>query len=179
MNKIGILYVSASIGLSLILLLQVSESPANAADREWRFNEHGRNIDIDICVMCTQTGPQGPQGEPGPQGPPGPDKELQVRTVVGDSQEVQSGDFVAATAICDPDEVVTGGGATTSYVSGEGSNVVNPSITEVGAPLNPTDGWSGAPLDAPNGWWFLYENPGPEPVTIAALAECAKLIDVP
>jgi hypothetical protein len=33
MNKIGILYVSASSGLSLILLLQVSESPANAADR--------------------------------------------------------------------------------------------------------------------------------------------------
>jgi hypothetical protein len=98
--------------------------------------------------------------------------------VVGDSQEVQPGEFGTATAICAPDEVVTGGGVS-SFVPGEGSNVVNPPMTDLGAPLNPTDGWSGAPLDAPNGWWFLYENPGPEPVTIVALAECAKLIDVP
>ena len=50
----------------------------------------------------------------------------------------------------------------------EGSNVVNPAMTDVGGPLN-----------APNEWFFLYENPGLEPVTIAALAVSAKLVDVP
>lgn len=35
----------------------------DATDRSWRYNEHGRNIDVDICVMCTQ----------------GSDQELQVR----------------------------------------------------------------------------------------------------
>jgi len=75
MNKPGIsLCFSVVIIVSVVLLLPSSESPANAADRNWRFDEHGRNIDIDICVMCTQPGPQGPQGpqgEPGPQGPKG------------------------------------------------------------------------------------------------------------
>ena len=39
--------------MSVVLLLPATESPANATDRNWRYGEHGRNIDIDICVMCT------------------------------------------------------------------------------------------------------------------------------
>jgi hypothetical protein len=71
------------------------------------------------------------------------------------------------TALSDPDEVVTGG-EVSEFVPVKGSNVVNPAMTDVGGPLN-----------APNEWFFLYENPGPEPVTIAALAVSAKLVDVP
>jgi hypothetical protein len=55
-------------------------------------------------------GPQGPQGIQGIQGPAGPDKELQVRSVAGNSVTIPSGQTRTATASCDPDEVVTGGG---------------------------------------------------------------------
>lgn len=85
MNKPDVyLSISMAVTLTVVLLLSSFESSANAADRNWRYNEHGRNIDIDICVMCTQpgsqgpqgpkgdTGPQGPQGLTGPQGEPGP-----------------------------------------------------------------------------------------------------------
>jgi hypothetical protein len=88
MNK-NYIYVCvfAFVIMSIALLLPATESPVNATDRSWRYGEHGRNIDIDICVMCTQPGPAGPpgpegpqgiqgpagpQGDTGPQGPPGP-----------------------------------------------------------------------------------------------------------
>jgi hypothetical protein len=43
----------------------------------WRYDAHGRNIDIDICVRCESPipGPPGPQGPPGEQGPAGPQGE--------------------------------------------------------------------------------------------------------
>ena len=34
---------------------------------------HERNIDIDICIRCTQPGPPGPPGQQGPAGPQGPE----------------------------------------------------------------------------------------------------------
>lgn len=72
MNKLDVyLGVSVSLTLTVLLLLPSFESPADATDRNWRYGEHGRNIEIDICVMCTQPGPAGPQGEAGPQGPKG------------------------------------------------------------------------------------------------------------
>ena len=39
----------------------------NASDRSWRYNAHGTNIDIDICIKCESPIP----GPPGPQGPTG------------------------------------------------------------------------------------------------------------
>lgn len=88
MNRASlVLCASIAFSLSVILFLPSSESEGNATDRNWRYNEHGRNIDIDICVMCTQPGPQGPQGpqgppgEQGPEGPPGPPAETPTGTV--------------------------------------------------------------------------------------------------
>jgi hypothetical protein len=52
-------------------------APAGASS-SWRYDEHGRNIDIDICVRCTSAtpGPQGPPGPPGQQGFQGPPGEV-------------------------------------------------------------------------------------------------------
>lgn len=105
-------------------------------------------------------GDTGPRGPPGEQGPPGPDKELQVRTVLGGSEEVQPGTTGQASAQCAADEFVTGGGASKDF------NEVNPGVRNLGDPLA-----------APDRWVFLYDNPGPHPVTIEAIAECAKLVD--
>lgn len=122
-------------------------------------------------------GPQGPQGEQGPrgdtgatglqgpqgeQGPPGPDKELQVRQVIGNTETVERQGF--SKAVCDSDEVATGGGATYA-MSVFGPNEINPTISDY------------ATLD--NGWEAFALNPGPNPMIIEAYAECAKLVDVP
>lgn len=62
----------------------LSFSPVDASrDSSWRYDAHGRSIDIDICIRCDSPipgspGPQGPAGPPGPQGPegePGPQGE--------------------------------------------------------------------------------------------------------
>ncbi|MGH9984933.1 MAG: hypothetical protein ACRD8W_13365 [Nitrososphaeraceae archaeon] len=72
MNKLDVyLGVSVAVTLAVVLLLPSFDSSANATDRSWRYGEHGRNIDIDICVMCTQPGPRGPQGLTGPKGDTG------------------------------------------------------------------------------------------------------------
>jgi hypothetical protein len=68
--------------------------------------------------------------------------------------------------------------AITSLINAFKQAGYNPPVTDLGAPLNPIDGWEAAPLDAPSGWWYLLENPVPEPVIIAANAECAKLVEV-
>lgn len=91
MNKPEVyLCVSVVIILSVVLLLPSPGSEANATDRDWRYDAHDRNIDIDICVMCTQPGPPGPHGEQGPpgeqgpvgpQGPPGPATEPSTATL--------------------------------------------------------------------------------------------------
>ena len=64
----GVLVIVAA----LFLLLS---SPVGASS--WRYDQHGRNIDIDICVHCDSPipGPPGPQGPPGEQGEPGPQGE--------------------------------------------------------------------------------------------------------
>ena len=176
MNKQSVyLCASTVITLSVILLLQLSESSANAADRNWRYNEHGRNIDIDICVMCTQPGPAGPQGEPGPQGPkgdtgdsgpPGPEKELQVRHVTSEVVTIPGNPPGTITTIfteCADDEIVVGGGYSTSYWGGiiAGNAKFSPWVTE-----SSTD----------NGWLVEYTPRSQNPVNVQAFAECAKLV---
>jgi Collagen triple helix repeat (20 copies) len=61
---IGILLTVATVFLLL---------SSNADATSWRYDEHGRNIDIDICIRCEFPipGPPGPQGPPGEQGPKG------------------------------------------------------------------------------------------------------------
>lgn len=109
-----------------------------------------------------EQGPQGAQGIQGEQGPPGPDKELQVREVFGDSMIVPPGGHGVAFVECGPDEVVTGGGF--QHVMSSNDNEINPSV--VSASFG-------------NEWFTSVFNPGPNPMTINAFAECAKLIDVP
>jgi hypothetical protein len=112
-------------------------------------------------------GPQGPQGEQGiqgEQGPPGPDKELQVRRVVGNGVIVPGPGQGAEEVECASDEVVTGGGS--NYLLRDfGENEINPNISAF-----PTIN---------NGWEVFVLNPGPNPVTIQSVVECAKLVDVP
>lgn len=92
MNKSDF-YLSVPIVIALtaaVLLLPSFDYSVDATDRNWRYNEHGRNIDVDICVMCTQPGPQGPPGPKGDtgdigpqgeQGPLGPATELPIGTL--------------------------------------------------------------------------------------------------
>lgn len=116
-----------------------------------------------------QQGPQGIQGIQGDQGPPGPDKELQTRIAVGNTVLVQSGNEEEASAVCDVNEVATGGGLEISLASDIVQNTVNP--------LH----WyeTGTPGAAPNTWIVGYANPGPNSVAIQAVAVCAQLVDVP
>jgi hypothetical protein len=105
-------------------------------------------------------GPQGPQGIQGIQGPAGPDKELQVRSVVGNSVTIPSGQTRTATASCDSDEVVTGGGIRVV----DGINTVNPTHVFQGI------------HGSPNTFELTYTNIGGGEATIQVFAECAKLV---
>ena len=105
-------------------------------------------------------GPQGSQGIQGQQGPPGPDKELEVRSVAGNSVNIPSGQTRTATASCDPDEVVTGGGIRAV----DGINTVNPTHVFQGI------------HGSPNTFELTYTNIGGGEATIQVFAECAKLV---
>lgn len=122
------------------------------------------NLQISSPGEEGQPGPPGPPGPEGPQGPPGPNKELQVRTVTGEGVEVGLAEPEVARAFCAPDEVVTGGGMSIS----EQGNSINPDIFDIGISFNNLSGWA-----------VEYDNPGPNPVTIRAIAQCAKLVDTP
>jgi hypothetical protein len=105
-------------------------------------------------------GPQGSQGIQGQQGPPGPDKELEVRSVAGNSINIPSGQTRTATASCDPDEMVTGGGIRAV----DGINTVNPTHVFQGI------------HGSPNTFELTYTNIGGGEATIQVFAECAKLV---
>lgn len=105
-------------------------------------------------------GPQGSQGIQGQQGLPGPEKELEVRSVAGNSVNIPSGQTRTATASCDPDEVVTGGGIRAV----DGINTVNPTHLFQGI------------HGSPNTFELTYTNIGGGEATIQVFAECAKLV---
>ena len=105
-------------------------------------------------------GPQGSQGVQGAQGPPGPDKELQVRSVAGNTVSIPSGQTRTATASCNSDEVVTGGGVRVV----DGINTVNPTHTFQGI------------HGSPNTFELTYTNIGGGEASIQVFAECAKLV---
>lgn len=62
---------------------------------------------------------------------------------------------------CDDDEVVTGGVVAQST---QPPNEINSRIRD-----------RGVAIDQPNSWQVQYFNPGPNPVTLEAHAECTKL----
>jgi hypothetical protein len=80
--KFIFIIVGTLIAVATVFLLLSSNVDASTS---WRYDQHGRNIDIDICIKCDSPipGPPGPQGPPGeqglqgekgdigPQGPPG------------------------------------------------------------------------------------------------------------
>jgi hypothetical protein len=53
------------IALPILLLCTVITPVSADNSHDWRFNAHGRSIDIDICVRCTSTilGLPGPPGD--------------------------------------------------------------------------------------------------------------------
>jgi hypothetical protein len=123
-------------------------------------------VGTSISTPPGPPGPQGPPGTPGEQGPPGPDKELQVRTVSGDTVSVPSSETRTATATCASDEFATGGGY---FVQGPGTlTAMEPTIDDFGTPIT-----------APNTWSVEYSNPFSASVNIQAHAECAKLVEAP
>jgi hypothetical protein len=72
---------------------------------------------------------------------------------------------VDVSASCSPPgEVVTGGG----MLSDTTSNTVNPAWFDLGSSVN-----------NPTAWGLTYRNPGPAPVDVRAVAECARLVDAP
>jgi hypothetical protein len=117
------------------------------------------------------TGAQGPQGIQGEQGPPGPDKELQVRQRSSETVTVSPNSVGEALAECRSDEVLTGGGF--GVFDDSNSNSINPNIrTDALVVEEPDDSRLAI-------YSVSVENPGPNPITIFANAECAKLVDVP
>lgn len=119
------------------------------------------------------TGPQGPQGvqgvqgQQGEQGPPGPNKELEVRQAEGDIVTVPPLSSADATASCNPDEVVTGGGF--NYVPFSGDPPTGfVDLESAGSPVGATT-------------WLIsaFNDDVNSDHTIQAFAECAKLVDVP
>src|SRR5919106_4042979 len=119
------------------------------------------------------TGPQGvtgATGPPGPQGPPGPAQELEVRQVRSEQIVVPGGGAATATAPCNSDEKVTGGGSLIA-VHDLDTNEINPNRVD--------DRPMADEIFDVNSWEVFYNNPGPSSVTIQAWAECAKLVDSP
>jgi hypothetical protein len=101
---------------------------------------------------------------PGPSSPPGLDKELQVRTVRGDTVIVPANLARTATASCASDEFATGGGHEIRDLTNE---------------KKPTISSDAVPDDAPYTWSFSLANPGPDEVVIGPFAVCAELVNVP
>jgi integrase len=123
----------------------------------------GEDNVVNTPIDTTIASGQGPPGPAGPQGPAGPKQVLQVREVESDVVVVSSATTGQATANCDADEVVTGGGARV-FENPPPENELNPNN-------------SGFRVD--NGWEVEYRNPGPDTIFITAFAECAKLVDAP
>jgi len=116
-------------------------------------------------------GPQGPQGiqgeqgTQGEQGPPGPDKELQVRQVMGSFIEVPAHTFRTASVSCNSDEFVTGGGY---RINGRLNDAIHVFEEAISGP--------------PPGWSIMIANADElnlgNSLGLAAVAECAKLVDI-
>ena len=82
-----------------------------------------------------------------------------MRSVAGNSVNIPSGQTRTATASCDPDEVVTGGGIRAV----DGINTVNPTHVFQGI------------HGSPNTFELTYTNIGGGEATVQVFAECAKL----
>lgn len=110
--------------------------------------------------IVSNAGGQGQQGPPGPRGPPGPPglvEDLDIETTQRGSEPViiHPGATDHATASCNPDEKITGGGFTTS-----GNLDVITSLREGDT----------------NDWVAGANNPSSQDGTIIAVVECAKLV---
>jgi hypothetical protein len=155
--KFIFIIVGVLITVATIFLLLTSYADASSS---WRYDQHSRNIDIDICIRCESPipGPPGPQGETGPQGeqgiqgPPGPEQEIVVRQVEGNP--VGSG--LQSVVTCSSDEVVTGGGF---LITGD--------VGTATVFKNRAEG---------NSWVVSGSGPvGPAPSVFQAYAECTDL----
>lgn len=121
------------------------------------------------------TGVQGPQGLVGPQGPAGPDKELQTRTVEGQSEIIPlEPNYSLLTASCFPGEVATGGSyeVQEQFFTPEAQNLINYQVIEYGGPFVDSTRLT-------TQWEVRIQNSGPDPIRVTAFAVCAKLVDVP
>ena len=84
--KFNFVIVGVLITVATIFLLLSSSVSASSS---WRYDQHGRNIDIDICIRCDSPilGPPGPQGPPGEQGPSGPQGPPGPQGPAGDTRQ--------------------------------------------------------------------------------------------
>lgn len=116
-----------------------------------------------------EQGEQGPPGPAGPEGPPGPQQELVVRSAQSDLEQLAAKGSTEVKALCESDEVVTGGGLVNDQRFGPGAGLANE--------INPS--YNSKPDEAENGWQVEFFNPGPELARTQAYAQCAKLVDAP
>lgn len=101
--------------------------------------------------------------------PPAPDKELEVRQVEGDPENVPPNHSVMVHATCAEDEVLTGGGWSTQDDVGSGFH------------LNLVVLFSGPNPDDPTHDWqiLVHNDEGGVSPDARAIAQCAKLVEAP
>jgi hypothetical protein len=159
------IFIAAGVMVAVATVFLLFSSLSADASPSWRYVTHGRNIDIDICIKCESpipgppgpkgdAGDPGPQGEQGEQGPTGPVGDIETVQRISEGVVIHPGATDHATASCNPDEKVTGGGFTT----GGGLEIIT----------NLREGDN-------NEWVAGANNPTSQDRIIFAVVECAKL----
>ena len=134
---------------------QGQQGPPGPQGPKGDTGEQGLKGDTGATGPQGPAGPQGPQGEQGEQGP---DKDIQTLQRASEPMVIHPGATDHATATCNPDEKVTGGG----FTGTGGLDLIT----------NLRDGDT-------NDWDAGAENPTSQDKSIIAVVECAKLVDVP
>jgi hypothetical protein len=149
---IGVLVTAASVFLLL-------SSNVDASSSSWRYDAHGRNIDIDICVRCESPipGPPGPPGPPGEQGPPGPSQQFTVRTIGVLETEIPSDTEKTAEVLCLSDETAISG-SFGIIGNTDGIESLNEGLTDT------------------NGYFIDIDNGGKDSIFVNVFVTCAKLV---
>lgn len=119
------------------------------------------NVDPTPITITAAQGDKGDKGDTGDQGPQG-DQGPALTLYYIEESSTTSGPFPSKFVLCDPGDIVTGGGSAT-----------NSDLTL----LNdfPTEGFGSPGPGINNGWINRYSNPGLLTVSVTAFAICADV----
>lgn len=121
-------------------------------------NGQSQNDGYDLTLAAG--GAAGPPGPPGPPGPAGGPLSFYTRSAVATAAGLGAVETISATALCDPGDVVVGGGFT--HDIGPGPHSMPQDVTS-------------APNGAGTGWVALVERIMDATSTITAWARCADV----